>query len=309
MSNKKLYKEAMSGVRHSDKAIERIFEMTIDKKASKGVSLKGLASLTLALAVIIGGGFGINRLADSNEPVADTSVVQSNKAPLYVMVAYAGEYKSVSEITAGSMNEQQIFYSIHYADITDKKASAKAESLYKSEKARLEKDMEALSDNGHSAVLHSGVSTVDSQKGEPTVRVYVLSGGVIALDTDDYSNVKNMTIKNTSKYGELYFNYITNKKSNGTQQVGNKISVSGEELRESQASKGFECGTSPTVNKGYELFWGITDKVYQAIGKEPKFDLSQIRDTVTFTVEFNDGYVQTASLNLYFDCDGYMHFE
>lgn len=309
MSNKKLYKEAMSGVRHSDKAIERIFEMTIDKKASKGLSLKGLASLTLALAVIIGGGFGINRLADSNEPVADTSVVQSNKNPLCVMVAYAGEYKSVSEITAGSMNEQQIFYSIHYADITDKKASAKAESLYKSEKARLEKDMEALSDNGHSAVLHSGVSTVDSQKGEPTVRVYVLSGGVIALDTDDYSNVKNMTIKNTSKYGELYFNYVTNKKSNGTQQVGNKISVSGEELRESQASKGYECGTSPTVNKGYELFWGITDEVYQAIGKEPKFDLSQIRDTVTFTVEFNDGYVQTASLNLYFDCDGYMHFE
>ena len=309
MSNKKIYKAAMSGVRHSDKAVERIFEMTIDKKARKGFSLKGLASVTLALAIIVGGGVGINRLADSKDPVANTPVVQSNKNPLCVMIAYAGEYKPVSKIAAGSMNEQQIFYSIHYADITDEKASAKAESLYKSEKEKLQKDMEALSSNGHSSVLHSAVSTVDSQKGEPTVRVYILSGGVIALDTDDYSNVKNMTIENTSKYGELYFNYVTNSKRNGTQQIGSKISVSGEELRESQASKVFECGTSQTVNKGYELFWSITDEVYQAIGKKPDFDLSQIKDTVTFTVEYNDGTTQTASLNLYFDSTGYMHFE
>lgn len=310
MKNKENVKNTFSNIRPSDEFSERIFAMTIDnKKANKGLTFKRLASVTLALAIIVGSGVGINRFVNSKEPVTGTTIVQSNTNPLSVMVVYAGEYKPVSEITAGSMNEQQIFYSIHYADITDKKASAQAESLYKSEKADLKKDMEALSGKGHSATLHSGVSTVDSQKGEATVRVYRLSGGVMALDTDDYSNVKKMTIENTSKYGELYFNYVTNKKSNGTQQIGNKISVSGEELRESQASKAFECGTSPTVNKGYELFWNISDEVYQAIGKEPNFDLSQIRDTITFTVEFNDGTIQTANLNLYFDSDGYMHFE
>ncbi len=39
----------------------------------------------------------------------------------------------------------------------------------------------------------------------------MLSGSAVALNTDDYSNVKNMTISNTSKYGELNFNYVTNK--------------------------------------------------------------------------------------------------
>lgn len=309
MSNKEIYKNAMSGVRHSDDTIERIFDMTVDKKSKKGLTFKKIASVALALAILVGSGVGINQIVSNKEPVTNTSVAQSNINPLSVMVAYAGEYKQVSDIKAGSMNDQQIFYSIHYADITDENASAEAERLYELDKTKLENDMDALSNQGHSSVLQSGKSTVNSIKGEATVKVFVLSGGIIALNTDDYSNVKNMTISNTSKYGELYFNYVTRKEKDGAQQIGNKISISGKELRESQASKGYECGTSPTVNKGYELFWGITDDVYKAIGNDIKFDLSQIKDTITFTVEYNDGTIQTANLNLYFDSDGYMHFE
>lgn len=308
MNNRDTYKAAMSGVHHSDDAIERIFDMTVDKKAKKGLTFKKLASVALAFALLIAG-VGVNHFINEKDEVTNPSVVQSNKNPLSVMVAYAGEYKQVSDIKADSMNEQNIFYSIHYADITDEKAIAQAEKLYELDRSNLEKDMDALSSEGHSAVLQSGKSTIDSIKGEATVKVYVLFGGIIALNTDNYSDFKKMTISNISKYGELCFNYVTKAKSNGMQQIGNKISISGNELRESQESSVFECGTSPAVNKGYELFWNITDDVYQAIGNDPKFDLSQIKDTITFTVEYNDGTVQTASLNLYFDSDGYMHFE
>ena len=89
--------------------------------------------------------------------------------------------------------------------------------------------------------------------------------------------------------------------------IGNNISVSGKDLETSQASKTFECGTKNPINKGYELFWGVTDNLYKSIGNDLNFDLTQIKDTVTFTVEFNDEKTQTASLNLYFDSDGYMH--
>ena len=312
MSNRETYKTAMSGVRHSDDAIERIFNMTVDKKKPNGKQIiKRIASAALALALLVGSGFGVNQIVNDRIKQDDTkpAVVKNESNPLTVMVAYAGEYKQVSDIKAGSMNEQQIFYSIHYADITDEKAVANAERLYESDRTKLENDMDALSNKGHSAVLHSGKSTVDSTKGEAAAKVYVLSGGAIALNIDDYSNVKNMTAGNISKYGELDFNYVTKAKSNGTQQIGNKISISGNELRESQESSAYECGTSPAVNKGYELFWSITDDVYKAIGNDLNFDLSQIKDTITFTVEYNDGTVQTASLNLYFDSDGYMHFE
>ncbi|MGN1420440.1 MAG: hypothetical protein ACI4XC_02855 [Eubacterium sp.] len=308
MNNRDIYKDAMSGVRHSDDAIERIFDMTVDKKVRRGLTFKKLASVALAFALLIAG-VGVNHFINNKETAKNPQVVQSNTNPLSVMVAYAGEYKQVSDIKADSMNEQNVFYSIHYADITDEKAIAQAEKLYELDRSNLEKDMDALSSEGHSAVLQSGKSTINSPKGEATVKVYVLLGGIIALNTDNYSDFKKMTISNISKYGELVFNYVTKAKSNGMQQIGNKISISGNELRESQESSVFECGTSPAVNKGYELFWNITDDVYQAIGNDPKFDLSQIKDTITFTVEYNDGTVQTASLNLYFDSDGYMHFE
>lgn len=309
MSNKEIYKNAMSGVRHSDDTIERIFDMTVDKKSKKGLTLKKIASVALAFAILVGSGVGINQIVNNKEPVTNTTVAQSNINPLSVMVAYAGNYKSVSDIKAESMNEQNLFYSIHYADVTDEKAITNAEKLYESDRTNLKKYMDDLSNQGHSSVIQSSKSSINSTIGEATVKVFVLSGGIIALNTDDYSNVKNMTITNTGKYGELYFNYVTKKEKDGAQQIGKKISISGKELRESQASKSFECGTSPTVNKGYELFWNITDEVYKAIGNDIKFDLSQIKDTITFTVEYNDGTIQAANLNLYFDSDGYMHFE
>ena len=114
-----------------------------------------------------------------------------------------------------------------------------------------------------------------------------------------------MTIKNESNYGELYFNYVTKSQKYGKQIIGNNISVSGKELEISQAIKAFEY----PINKGYKLFWGVTDDLYKSIGNDLNFDLTQIKDTITFTVEFNDGKTQTASLNLYFDSDGYMHIE
>ena len=201
------------------------------------------------------------------------------------------------------MYEQGLFYSIHFADINDTKALENAEKLYSSDKAKLEKELDALSEQGYSGVIQAGRSVINSVKGEATVRVNILQGGAIALNIDDYSVVKKMTIKNESDYGELYFNYVTKSQKYGKQIIGNNISVSGKELEISQAIKAFEY----PMNKGYELFWGVTDNLYKSIGNDLNFDLTQIKDTITFTVEFNDGEIQTARLNLYFDSDGYMH--
>lgn len=311
MNNKMNVKSTFSNIRPSDKCRERIFAMTVDKKKSKNQTFKRLASAALALTLFAAGTYSTAHLVDNKAKQADakSSIVQSNIPPLSVMVAYADNYKPLSELKAGSMNKQNIFYSIHYAYINDEHAATEAEKLYKEDKANLENDMNVLSNKGYSSTISSGMSTINSVYGEATVRVYVLLGGIIALNLDDYSEVKNMTISNKSKYGELYFNYVTKANSNGKQQIGNKVSVSGKELIESQASKVFKCGTANPVNKGYELSWSVTDDLYKAIGKDVSFDLSKIKDTITFTVEFNDGAVKTASLNLYFDSNGYMHFE
>lgn len=304
MNNKEKFKGTFSNLSPSDECMEKIFDMTSSNKYSKNQIFRRIVSATLALAVLVGGGYGATQFFNDNDKQTKIiSNVSQNSNPLSVMVAYAGEYKSLSELKAGNMYEQGLFYSIHFADINDTKALENAEKLYSSDKAKLEKELDALSEQGYSGVIQAGRSVINSVKGEATVRVNILQGGAIALNIDDYSVVKKMTIKNESDYGELYFNYVTKSQKYGKQIIGNNISVSGKELEISQAIKAFEY----PINKGYELFWGVTDDLYKSIGNDLNFDLTQIKDTITFTVEFNDGEIQTARLNLYFDSDGYMH--
>ena len=307
MNNKEKFKGTFSNLSPSDECMEKIFDMTSSNKYSKNQIFRRIVSATLALAVLVGGGYGATQFFNDNDKETKiVSNVSQNSNPLSVMVAYAGEeYKSLSELKAGNMYEQGLFYSIHFADINDTKALENAEKLYSSDKANLEKELDALSEQGYSGVIQAGRSVINSVKGEATVRVNILQGGAIALNIDDYSVVKKVTIKNESDYGELYFNYVTKSQKYGKQIIGNNISVSGKELEISQAIKAFEY----PMNKGYELFWGVTDNLYKSIGNDLNFDLTQIKDTITFTVEFNDGEIQTARLNLYFDSDGYMHIE
>ena len=307
MNNKENFKGTFSNLTPSDECMEKIFDMTSSNKYSKNQIFRRIVSATLALAVLVGGGYGATQFFNDNDKETKiVSNVSQNSNPLSVMVAYAGEeYKSLSELKAGNMYEQGLFYSIHFADINDTKALENAEKLYSSDKAKLEKELDALSEQGYSGVIQAGRSVINSVKGEATVRVNILQGGAIALNIDDYSVVKKVTIKNESDYGELYFNYVTKSQKYGKQIIGNNISVSGKELEISQAIKAFEY----PMNKGYELFWGVTDNLYKSIGNDLNFDLTQIKDTITFTVEFNDGEIQTARLNLYFDSDGYMHIE
>lgn len=308
MNNKEKFKGTFSNLSPSDECMEKIFDMTSSNKYSKNQIFRRIVSATLALAVLVGGGYGATQFFnDDDKQTKIVSNVSQNSNPLSVMVAYAGEYKSLSELKAGNMYEQGLFYSIHFADINDTKALENAEKLYSSDKAKLEKELDALSEQGYSGVIQAGRSVINSVKGEATVRVNILMGGAIALNIDDYSVVKKVTIKNESDYGELYFNYATKSQKNRKEIIGNNISVSGKELEISQASKVFECGTKNPINKGYKLFWGVTDNLYKSIGQNLNFDLTQIKDTITFTVEFNDGETQTARLNLYFDSDGYMH--
>lgn len=311
MKNKELYKDIMSNVQPSKRSVERIFDMTVDKKKSpKGLMFKRLASAALALALLVGGGFGANAIVQS----------QKDSNSLSVMVAYAGEYKSISDIKAGSTNEQSVFYSIHYADIENKEAVKNAKALFDKDQSTVSSQADELGDQGYTASVGTHSESVwSSEKDKETAIIYTVRGGSFALDLDDYSNVKTFTVENSNKLANLVFDCqksweaLEKDVDNGVTRLGitggHKFTLTGDELRASQDSKQYEGGTKHIVNKGYWLSWDASGELTNAIGNDLNFDLSQIKDTITFTVEFNDGTVKTASINLYFDSDGYMHFE
>lgn len=317
MTDKDRYKQAFSGYNPSDESVDKIFEMTVDsKKRAKNPWLRRVCACVMAFAIVIGGGFGINFAV--NKPDNDFGVI----------VAYA----SGETFKIGSQNEQNLFYGIYVMPEDNSELKNQVYNRWNEDVNKVMSECENLGKDGYTA------SCGKASTGNENVQINHMNGGHFALSLDDYSNVKIFKVENSSEYGILSFDYLMNQEErekmdnliadinhaenedalaalgitqediNLAMGRGNEFVVSGEQLRRSKDSGFYEGGTKHTVNYGYSLEWDMSLELVERIKADPYFDLSQITDTITFTVEFNDGTVKTAGINLYFDSDGYMHF-
>lgn len=306
--NSENYKSTYSQLRPSDEAVERAMDIANEKKRSFKPIFKRLAAAALAFAVLIGGGFGINYSLQKDD----------SSGELGVLIAYAatGEFLEV-----GSITNQDFFYAIYVAPFDNEEVLKTAIERYNFDLEKVTEKMYELSDEGYSANIRHGNRFGD---------IYTIEAGQFVLNLNDYSEVKSFKVENSSIYGELEFDYDFWGRLGYTDTLptdfdddefleyvannypwpynGHEFTISGEVLRRSQESGFYSAGTKHEVNKGYRLSWEISEELAIAIDNDPSFDLSQIKDTITFIVEFNDGSVKTASLDLYFDSDGYMHF-
>lgn len=297
MSNRKLYKDAMSGVHHSDKAVERIFEMTVDKKENKGLTFKRLASAALAFALLIGGGFGTN------------AIVQNSRAnqPLGVMVAYADEFMKIESGT-----NQTVCKSLYFAPADDEEKcqeqKAKADKGYEENREFFEK----LANNIESASL-TGVGCYDlyNGQGKVTSKLYTTGAGFFATNKTNYKNVKSFTVENESEDAFLQFEWsrtsdlieAETEEPISTDSpypfINHKFTLTGDELRQSQEE----------YNKyGYTCEWVFWEECISDYNDKyaNDFDVTSIKDKITFTFEYNDGTTESASVNIGFDSNGHM---
>lgn len=317
MTDKERYKQAFSQYNPSDQSVEKIFEMTVDgKKSAKNPWLRRVCACVMAFAIIIGGGFGINFAV--NKPDNDFGVI----------VAYA----SGETFKIGSQNEQNLFYGIYVMPEDNPELKSQVYNRWNEDVNKVMSECENLGSSGYTASFGKGTT------GNENVQINHIEGGNIALSLDDYSDVKTFKVENSSEYGILSFDYLMNPEErekidnliadinhaenedalsalgitqediNLAMGLGKEFVVSGEQLQRSKNCGFYEGGTKHTVNYGYSLEWDMSSELIERIKTDPYFDLSQITDTITFTVEFNDGAVKTASIDLYFDSDGYMHF-
>lgn len=312
MSNKDKYKQAFSAFQPSDEAVEKIYKMTVDNKVKSNVWLKRVCACVIVFALVISGGFGANYAVQKNVANNDLGVI----------VAYA----SGDSFRVGSNNEQQLFYSIYVMPNDNNELSDKVNKRWNEDASSVDDNAESLGKDGYGASVGKGSSgLINYDTGQETGTIKTIHAGNLALSLDDYSEVKAFTVENTSPYGLLQFDYLDGFERLYGEEVDasslseeeqrqfflldHKFIITGDELRRSKDSGMYSCGINHIVNKGYFLNWEMSDELEYAIGKDPYFDLSQIKDTIKFTAEFNDGTVKSASINLYFDSNGYMHFE
>ena len=292
----KYYKETFSAFHPSDEAVERVFEMTTDKKRNNvSFNIKRICAVVFAFVLFIGGGFGVKSIVGSK---ADDE--------LGVMIAYAGEKNLLK---AGNLNEQQLFYRIYVADIEDEQECYNVKSEWGNEKADLHEIASDLGDNDISACVKSHSTTCySSEQDKETANIYTLCAGLFSLNLDDYTNVESITVENRSVYGEIDVELAVDSEELLITRTGHQISMSADELEFSVNSGLFRWSTGKgQINKGYDVYWSVSEELRNAIGNNIDFDLSEIDDKIIFTVKYSDGSVEKASVNLQFDKDGYMH--
>ncbi|MBQ9227693.1 MAG: hypothetical protein IJ168_02575 [Eubacterium sp.] len=299
MNNREIYKTAMSGVRHSEEAIERIFDMTTDKKKNSfKLTYKRLAAAALALVLFIGGGFGINRYANKSDK-------------LTVMVAYAED----GEIKIGSASSQKIVKGLYFAPADDENACKKQHEKAVNDYNEYSMDFEDL-DAVVGPVMWSGVGAYDiyDKNGEVIAELYTSTAGNIVASKTDYSNVKSFTVENESEHALLQFEHAglyekwESEEDNIDEEmlyedfINHKFTLTGDELRKSQEEWGYY---------GYTLEWLSTAEVYDCPPDNitADFKASDIKDKITFTFENNDGSIESASVNITFDNYGHIHLE
>ena len=327
--NENRYKETFKAVSPSEEAVERIYEITSDKKKfSYKKVIRRVAAAAMAFALVIGGGFCTDYIIEKQ---STSSIFNSDQ--LSVLVAYASE-KGLVELK-NAYKFQDFFYRIYVIDYTSgEEILKKAETEYYQQLQEQRDKMNKIGEQGYGASssgLHCSIIDTNNPY-KKTGMLHVLINGGMVLNINNFTDIKDITFENTSKYGIIHFEYageglpadleeeeiaVFSEELNAHPEIspwhpecleGHKFSITGEKLQWSLDSGCMEHGVGKNAaNYGYEFYWDITNEVVQELDNDVHFDLSQIQDTITITVKYLDDTTASTSIHISCDKDGYMH--
>lgn len=332
MNNKEFYKDIMSNVQPSEKSVERIFDMTLDKKANKGLTFKRLASVTLALAILVGSGFGINSLNKKNEKQYVSSAGYSIGGIMTV--------EAKNELKGGTNANSK--YDWGYRIYTKNIVGLSADEVER-EKIEMAKLLLCSGDDSHIDEKFDEFTLNDTVKNNIHINnniIYATERGTVEqaltiCGIDDPSTVKEIRINNSSKYAtpiieanDLYYRKNANEdyifdnvgvNTDLTSIRGHDITLSGDRYlkcrkieapqvkaysKESLDKKSPFYGMELATGKEFYIDYEFTDNFYNMLGENPSFNLTDFEDEITIMVEFKDGKIATNIIDVTMDENG-----
>lgn len=310
--NENKYKNTFRAVTHSEEAVAKIYENTIDKKKhSSKKAFKRMIAAAMALVIALGIGFGTDFILENkflqnhtepNKPNSSTTENNNNGNNLGILVAYAGENRFLK--LENVYESQKFFGRLYTAFHSDEEKLQKIYDEYLKEDARMQGIVDNLLANGIEPLInyHSKIDYIyDPDFPDEEIETgWIISmiEGSIALNLEDYSNVKEVIFENSSNYLELELQcYPLDELPTLT---GHKIAISGKDLQ-------YAIDNGFYLPKGYILGWNITKPLLEEYGKNENFDISTVKDTFTFTVHYLDGTTEQTAVDITFDKDGYIH--
>ncbi len=292
MMNKEDLKKSIDIIEPDPYMETRLKAKSIPKKTRSGVYGKtaaGAIVLCLVLAVM----FGFYPSSPTIAPTTSESKTSSRPAPKqinpFIMVAGAAESeKSAKEYRTLKLNETFPFaYKISFIDVRGMSESERKEAVVKAN--------EMLTDIAESTKVEPLDYGIGCVRGgfENIIFIETLANS-IKLNLTDKENIKSINVKNSSEWGYVeYYDWrlIEEEQEKGKTiwiPHGNDITITAEQYH--QDSGGFH--------------WKNSDKLDNAINDNPDMPLSTFKDTITFTVEYNNGSMEIGVIDVTFDDEG-----
>ncbi|MDE5671197.1 MAG: hypothetical protein K2I14_07025 [Eubacterium sp.] len=321
--NKCKYKETFNALTPSEEAVERIYEITTDKrKFSYKKLIRRVAAAAMAFVLVIGGGFGVDYIVENSN-------IYNSDNHLSIYIAYGSERELIK---LDNKSTPQIFYK-HYVN-KYKYSEEKQKQIQEEFEKEIKEQLKNTSKFGQP--VWGSRALIQDDNGQVMGEEYTVSCGEFLLDIEDYSAVKNITIEDTGKYGKIHLDIYTKNMGEFEQfenklddtgiffdsiirmesenpsylfetRINNKITITGDELRTSYDSELMKTGLGENeINTGICIRWTDSGVITESIHNNIDFNLAKIKGSIFFTVNYLDGSTKKSTVDYHFDKEGYM---
>lgn len=306
---KKEFREVYENIKPDEELLMCALDFT-DKKAPKPKHIaRRVMSCILCLAVFVCAGIGVRgsliQKSVDISPSTEFEVKESRIAKGGVLVAYAQTNDVVRLNDNLKLSEMPLFGNITIVDLNAPQSEIDEKNqYYNSVKEKMETELEKLGNEGKSIGLRGHCQPLENAK------IHLLFLGEFLLDLpDDYSEIEKLKIYNTSEYADVVLSINTDSDDDFSveHRHSHSVEVTGEELEFSKSSGLFEQGLGEyKMNPGYQITWNTSYEFSQAVEANPQFDISTLKDKITFEVVYKNGDVSKAAADISFDKNGNM---
>lgn len=269
----------------------KITTVKIPVKRNKQVTLS-ITAFCLAFAIIFGVGFLVPQPDENTTKQQSTTgniATQNKKVNPFIMVASAANSESTETATVNKTLELNEEYPFEvYLKVRDIRGLSDAEI------SKIENELDDVF-NKYCAKKKFDTGKAEFCVSENTIMT-VCTFNEFKLDLEDTENIKSINVKNTSKYGQMV--YDTNNPSFNAPEHDDFINI------------GLEHGNNLSANgenfdfEKSSFYWDHTEELEKAFEENINTPYSTFNDTITFTVEYNDGSKAIGVVDLVFDDNG-----
>ena len=239
-----------------------------------------ITAFCLAFAIIFGVAFLTPPAVSTEQTTTNNSGVESKKINPFIIVASAAEAESEEAVTENKVLELNEEYPYEmYLKVKD------TSNLSDEQKGEYVLDLaEDFEEYGLTEKVFDTARAMVCSTENIALIQYAFND--FKLDLENIENVKSINVKNTSKYGQMVHQY--NSPKFGGPEHGNDITIN---------SKDYDFEKS-------SFYWDHTEEMEKAFNENINTPFSTFNDTITFTVEYNDGSKAIGVVDLVFDDSG-----